>query len=143
MLLKVTSMFLTNIFYYPKAIFKTKKRDARLLHFWIILYKLYDIYLKVDSSLANTKPRHSANKFFVTFKFLKHFSLQFLLFLLHLVSLSNFFTNSVASLGLLVFFINSSKTLASISSLLISESSSFCNNWSSLIFGCFLVSPKN
>ena len=75
MLLKLASMFLTNIFYYPKVIFKIKKRDVRLLHFWIIFYKHYDIYLKVDSSLANTKLRHSANKPVVTFKFLKHFSL--------------------------------------------------------------------
>ena len=75
MLLKLASMFLANIFYYPKVIFKIKKRDTRLPHFWIILYKLYDIYLKIDSSLANTKLRHSANKFVVTFKFLKYFSL--------------------------------------------------------------------
>ena len=75
MLLKLASMFLTNIFYYTKVVFKIKKRDVRLLHFWIILYKLYDIYLKDDSSLANTKLRHSANKFVVTFKLLKHFSL--------------------------------------------------------------------
>ena len=54
MLLKLASMFLTNIFYYSKAIFKIKKQDTRLLHFWIILYKLYDIYVKVDNSLANT-----------------------------------------------------------------------------------------
>ena len=74
MLLKLTSMFLTNIFYYPKVIFKTKKRDTRLLHFWIILYKLYDIYLKINSSLANTKLRHSPNKLVVNFKFRKHFS---------------------------------------------------------------------
>ena len=133
MLLKLASMFLTNIFYYPKLIFKIKKRDTRLLHFWIILYKLYDIYLKIDSSLANTK--------------LRHFSLLYahtkILFLLHLVSLSNFLTNSIASLGLLVFFINFFKSFVSISSLVISESSSFCINWSSLSFGCFLVSPKN
>ena len=75
MLLKLATIFLTNIFYYPKVIFKIKKRDTRLLHFWIILYKLYDIYLKNDSSLANIKLRHSANKLVVTFKFLKHFSL--------------------------------------------------------------------
>ena len=75
MLLKLASIFLTNIFYYPKVIFKIKKRDTRLLHFCIIFYKLYDIYLKVDSSLANTKLRHSAKKFIVTFKFLKYFSL--------------------------------------------------------------------
>ena len=123
MLLKLASMFLTNIFYYPKVIFKIKKRDTRLLYFWIILYKLYDIYLKVDSSLANTKLCHSANKFVVTFKFLKHFSK--ILFLLHLVSLSIFLTNSIASLGLLVVLINCSKPLVSISSLLlISESRS-------------------
>ena len=70
MLLKLASMFFKNIFYYPKVIFKIKKRDTRLLHFWIILYKLY-----VDSSLANTKLCCSANKFVATFKFLKHFSL--------------------------------------------------------------------
>ena len=75
MLLKLANMFLTNIFYYPTVTFKIKKRDIRLLHFWIILYKLYDIYLKVESKLANTKLRHSANKLVVTFKFLKHFSL--------------------------------------------------------------------
>ena len=75
MLLKLASMFFTNIFYYPKVIFKIKKRDTRLLHFWIIFYKLYDICLKVDSSLANTKFRHSTNKFIVTFKFLKYFPL--------------------------------------------------------------------
>ena len=75
MLLKLASIFLTNIFYYSKVIFKIKKRDTRLLHFWIILYKLYDIYLKIDSSLANTKLRHSANKLVVTFKFMKHLSL--------------------------------------------------------------------
>ena len=75
MLLKLASMFLTNIFYYTKVIFKIKKRDTRLFYFWIILYKLYHIYFKVDSSLANTKLRHSANKVAVTLKFLKHFSL--------------------------------------------------------------------
>ena len=63
MLLKLVRMFLTNIFYYPKVIFKIKKWDRRLLRFWIILYKLYDIYFKVDSILANTKLRHSTNKF--------------------------------------------------------------------------------
>ena len=66
MLLKLANMFLTNIFYYPTVTFKIKKRDIRLLHFWIILYKLYDIYLKVDSSLANTNLRHSANKLVVS-----------------------------------------------------------------------------
>ena len=75
MLLKLATMLLANIFYYSKVISKKKTRDTRLLHFWIILYKLYDICLKIDSSLANTKLRHSANKFVVTFKFLKHFSL--------------------------------------------------------------------
>ena len=75
MLLKLASIFLTNIFYYSKVIFKIKKQDTRPLNFWIILHKLYDIYLKIDSSLANTKLRHSSNKLVVTFKFLKHFSL--------------------------------------------------------------------
>ena len=53
MLLKLASMFLANIFYYPKVIFKIKKRDTRLLHFWVCFYKLYDVYFKTDSSLAN------------------------------------------------------------------------------------------
>ena len=75
MLLKLASMFLANIFYYPKVIFKIKKRDIRLLHFWICLYELYDVYFKTDISLANTKLRNSANKLAVHFKLLKHFSL--------------------------------------------------------------------
>ena len=75
MLLKLASMFLANILYYSKVMFKIKKRDTRLLHFWICLYELYDIYFKTNSSLANTKLRHSANKLVVHFKFLKHFSL--------------------------------------------------------------------
>ena len=117
MLLKLASMFLTNIFYYPKVIFKIKKRDTRLLHFWILLYKLYDIYLKVDSILANTKLCHSANKFVVTFPcWYDHIKI---LFLLHLVSLSNFLTNSIALLGLSVALINCCKPLVSISSLLL------------------------
>ena len=152
MLLKLASMFLTNIFYYPKVIFKIKKRDTTLLHFWIILYKLYDIYLKVDGSLGNTKLRHSTNKFVVSFKFLKYFSLLWyvntkILFLLHLAGLSNFLTNSIASLGLSVVLINCSKPLLSIFSLLliISESRSFSYTYSLLNLGCFLVSskPKN
>ena len=73
MLLKLASMFLTNILYYPKVIFKIKKQDTRLLHFWIILYKLYDIYLKIDSSLANTVT--ALTNLLFNFKFLKHFSL--------------------------------------------------------------------
>ena len=76
MLLKLASIFLTKIFYHTKVIFKIKKRDTRFSHFWVILYKLYDIYLETDSSLANTKLRHSANKLVVTFKFLKQFSLM-------------------------------------------------------------------
>ena len=75
MLLKLASMFLANIFYYPKVIFKIKKRDARLLHFRVCLYELYGIYFKIDSSLANTKSRHSVNNLVVNFKFVKHFSL--------------------------------------------------------------------
>ena len=75
MLLKLASMFLANILHYSKVMFKIKKRDTRLLHFWICLYELYDIYFKTNNSLANTKLRHSANKLVVHFKFLKHFSL--------------------------------------------------------------------
>ena len=75
MLLKLVRMFLANIFYYPKVIFKIKKRDTRLLHFWVCLYELYDVYFQIDSSLANTELRHSANKLVAHFKFLKHSSL--------------------------------------------------------------------
>ena len=75
MLLKLASMFLANVFYYPKVIFKIRKRVTRLLHFWVCFYKLYDVYLKIDSSLANTKLCHSAQKLVVHFKFLEHFSL--------------------------------------------------------------------
>ena len=66
-----------------------------------------------------------------------------MLFLLHLVSLSNFLTNSIASFRLFVVIINPSKPFASISSLLISQSNSLCNTWSSVSFDCFLISPKN
>ena len=75
MLLKLASMFLANNFYYRKVIFKINKRDTRLFHFWICLYELYNVYFKVDSSLANTKLRHSANKLVAHFEFLKHFPL--------------------------------------------------------------------
>ena len=59
MLVKLASMFLTNIFYYPKVISEIQD----FFSFWIILYKLYENYLKVDSSLANTKLHYGANKF--------------------------------------------------------------------------------
>ena len=60
MLLKLASMFLTNIFYYPKVIFKIIKRDTRLLHSWVCLYELYDVYFKINGGLTDTKLRHSA-----------------------------------------------------------------------------------
>ena len=69
MLLKLASMFLANIFYYPKVIFKIKKRETRLLHFWVCLSELYDVYFKIDSVLANTKLRHRSNKLAVILKF--------------------------------------------------------------------------
>ena len=75
MLLKLTSMFLANIFYYPTVIFNIKKQDTRLLNFYICLHELYNAYFKIDSSLANTKLCHSTNKLVVHFKFLEHFSL--------------------------------------------------------------------
>ena len=80
MLLKLASMFLANIFYYPKVIFKIERRDTRLLtyeieDFWVCSYELYDVCFKIGSRLANTKLRHNANKLVVHFKFLKHFSL--------------------------------------------------------------------
>ena len=131
MLLKFASMFLANIFYCTKIILKIKKRDTRLSHFRILLKKVYNIYFKINSSITDTKLHHSANK---------------MLFLLCLVSLSNFLTNSIASLGLSVVLINCSKSLVSISSLLlISESCSFFNTQSLINFGCFLLSsiPKN
>ena len=60
MLMKLASMFLTNIFYYSKAIFKIKKRDARLFHSWLCLYELYDVYLKINCGLTDTKLRPSS-----------------------------------------------------------------------------------
>ena len=59
MLLKLASMFLRNIFYYSKVIFKVKKRDTRLLYSWVCLYELYDAYLKINCGLTDTKLRHS------------------------------------------------------------------------------------
>ena len=64
-------MFLANIFYNSKIMFKVKKRDTRLLHFRICLYGLHDVYLKINSSLTDTKLRHSAKELIVYSKFLK------------------------------------------------------------------------
>ena len=59
MLLKLASMFLTNISYYPKVIFKIKKGDTRLLHSWVCPYELYDAYFKINGGLNDTKLGHS------------------------------------------------------------------------------------
>ena len=53
MLLKFASMFLGNIFYNSKGIFKVKKRDTRLSHFQILLNEVYDIYFKINSSATD------------------------------------------------------------------------------------------
>ena len=68
-----------------------------------------------------------------------------MLFLLHLISLSIFLTNSAALLGLSVFLIDCSNPLVSISSslLLMRDSRNFCNIWSLFNFGCFLVSSES
>ena len=60
MLLKLASMFLRNIFYYSKVIFKIKKQDTKLLHSWICLYELYNVCFEVNGGLIDTKLRHSA-----------------------------------------------------------------------------------
>ena len=62
-----------------------------------------------------------------------------MLFLLHLISLSIFLTNSAASLGFSVFLIDCSNPLVSISSslLLMIDSRNFNNTWSLFDFGRF------
>ena len=62
MLSKLASMFLANMFYHSEITFKVKKRDTRLFHSRIVLDEVYDIYFKINSSLTDTKLRHSANK---------------------------------------------------------------------------------
>ena len=71
MLSKLASMLLANMFYHSEITFKVKKRDTRLVHSRIVLDEVYDIYFKINSSLTDTKLRHSANKLAVHFKFLK------------------------------------------------------------------------
>ena len=77
MLSKFASMFLANIFYHSEIILKVKKRDTRLFHSRIVLdeVNILNIYFKINSSLTDTKLRHSANKLAVHFKFLKYLSL--------------------------------------------------------------------
>ena len=75
MLSKFASMFLVNIFYNSKIIFKVKKRDTRLLHSRIYLYKIYYIYFKINGSLTIFKFCRSVNKLVILFKFLKYLSL--------------------------------------------------------------------
>ena len=71
MLLKLASMFLANIFYYPKIIFLVKERDTRLSHFWVLINEIYYIYLEINSTLALFKFCDSAKNYVVFFKFLK------------------------------------------------------------------------
>ena len=113
----------------------------------MLVNKISDIYLKIDSSLTDTKLCHSVNKLVILFKFLKYLSLLVrqnqMLFLLHFISLSIFLTSSIALLESPVFLIDSSKPLVSSSSLLLmTESRSFSDTWSLLNYGCFLVSSK-
>ena len=75
MLLKFASMFLANIFYYSKIVFKVKKRDTRLSHFRIPINKIYDIYFKIHCSLTDLELCHNINKLIILFKFLKYQSL--------------------------------------------------------------------
>ena len=75
MLSKFASMFLANIFYNSKIIFKVKKRDTRLFHSRVILDKFYDVYFKINRSLTNTKLCHSTKKLVIHFKILKYLSL--------------------------------------------------------------------
>ena len=72
MLLKFASMFLANIFYYLKIIFKVKKRDTRLSHFRIPINKVYGIYFKIHGSLTDIEFCHSINELIILFKFLKY-----------------------------------------------------------------------
>ena len=106
-------MFLANIFYYSKVIFKIEKLDTRLFHSRIFLYKIYYTYFKINGSLTLFKFCHSINKLVILFKFLKYLSLLVRqrqnVFLLHFISLSIFLTSSIESLGSLVFLIASSK----------------------------------
>ena len=146
MLLKFASMFLANIFYYSKIVFQVKKRDARPSHFRILINKIYDIYFKIHGSLTDLELRHSVNKLIILLNFWNNIPLWYvsikMLFLLHLISLSIFLTNSAASLGLSVFLIDCANPLVSISSslLLMRDSRNFCNIWSLFNFRCFLVS---
>ena len=68
-----------------------------------------------------------------------------MLFLLDLISLSIFLTNSAASLGLSVFLIDCSNPVLSISSslLLMIDSRNFDNTKSLFNFGRFLVSSES
>ena len=69
MLSKFASMFLANIFYNSKIIFKVKKRDTILSHPWILLDEVYDVYFKIYGSLTLFKFCHSINKLVITLNF--------------------------------------------------------------------------
>ena len=67
MLLKFAGMFLANIFYYSEIVFEIKKRNARPLHFRILINKIYDIYFKIHCCLTNLELRHGVNKLIIFF----------------------------------------------------------------------------
>ena len=73
--MKLASMFLPNVYYYSKVIFKVKKRDTRLFHSRKFLYEIYYIYFKINGSLTLFKFFHSINKLVILFKFQKYLSL--------------------------------------------------------------------
>ena len=75
MLSNFAFMFLANIFYNSKIIFKVKKQDTRLLHPRKFLYKIYCIYFKINGSFTLFKFCHSVNKLVILFKFLKYLCL--------------------------------------------------------------------
>ena len=120
MLSKFASMFLANISYHSKIVFQIKKRNEIFSHFRILINKIYDIYFKIYGSLTDLERCHGVNKLIIFLEFLEYHSLLIskMLFLLYLISLSIFLTNSAASLGLSVFLIDSSNPVVSISSLL-------------------------
>ena len=60
MLSKFASMFLANIFYNSKIIFKVQKRNTRLFHSWTLLDEVYDVCFKINGSLTIFKFCHGA-----------------------------------------------------------------------------------
>ena len=107
-LLKFTSMFLTDFFYYSKVILSTIKRNTRYPHFRILINKFYYTYFKIYRCLANFKFSDCVYKFAISYKFYRYFTLLvgyhqnnvfflfFLVFILliHLTASSGFLTFS-------------------------------------------------